>query len=308
MVGTGISDITGPIAEVGMMGYGDFNQQTAGLHMRLFARAFIFANPTTNKRIVWVNTETGMLFSSVKQGVLKKLAAKYGSLYDDRNVMISATHTHSGPGGFSHHVMYNLTTFGHIAQNYAAIVDGITEAIDSAHAHLAPTSSVSLMSGLVVDQTMVNRSLDAFVLDPEACASASFLPPAYSVPPCPASAAKAAPLPIIEQAMDVLSIQRGGQPVGAIAWHAVHNTSMPNTNHLVSSDHKGFAAQLMERRYGSIAPFQNYGRFVAAFPNGAEGDMSPNLVNALPVAAGPVLVGPGKDPFESTYIIGQREY
>src|SRR6185503_2022807 len=134
------------------------------LHMRLFARAFIFANSTTNKRIVWVNAELGMLFSSVKQGVLKKLAAKYGSLYDHQNVMMSATHTHSGPGGFSHHVMYNLTTFGHIAQNYAAIVDGITEAIDSAHAHLAPTSSVSLMSGLVADQTMVNRSLDAFVL------------------------------------------------------------------------------------------------------------------------------------------------
>jgi neutral ceramidase len=307
LVGTGIRDITGPIAEVGMMGYGEFGQQTAGLHLRLFARAFIFASPSTGKRVAWVSAELGQLFSSVKQGVINKLA-KYGGLYDDRNVMISATHTHSGPGGYSHHVMYNLTTFGHIAQNYTAIVDGIAAAIDSAHAHLAP-ATVSMMSGLVVDSTMVNRSLDAYVRNPEACASGSFLPSTFAVPACSSSSGSPAPLPVIDQEMTVLAIQRGGRPIGAIAWHAVHNTSMPNTNHLVSSDHKGYAALMLERQHGSIAPFQNYGGFVAAFPNGAEGDMSPNLnTNAGSVPAGPVFKGPGRDEFESTYLIGQREY
>ena len=308
LVGTGISDITGPIAEVGMMGYADENQQTAGLHMRLYARAFVFASPNTGKRVVWVSAEVAMLFSSVKQGVLKKLAARYGGLYDDRNVMISATHTHSGPGGYSHHALYNLTTFGHIAQNYAAIVDGITEAIDSAHAHLAP-ATVSMMSGLVVDSTIVNRSLEAYVRNPEACASGSFLPPTLAVPACTAGSGSPAPLPIVDKEMTVLGVQRGGRPVGAIAWHAVHNTSMSKTNHLVSSDHKGYAALLLEEKYGSIVPFQNSGGFVAAFPNGAEGDMSPGLnTNAGSVPAGVEFKGPGSDDFESTYIIGRREF
>ena len=286
LVGTGISDITGPIAEAGMMGYGESAQQTAGLHMRLFARAFVFANSTTGKRVAWVSNELAMLFSSVKQGVLKKLNALYPGRYTDQNVMLSATHTHSGPGGYSHHVMYNLTTYGHIAQNYATIVDGITEAIARADSSLAP-ATVSMMSGEVAQNTMVNRSTVAYWRNPEVRGQ-----------PGPADTAS------INREMTVLKILRSGSPVGAIAWHAVHNTSMPKTNHLVSSDHKGYAALLFERRFGSIPPLQNYGAFVAAFPNGAEGDMSPNLNTS----AGTVFTGPGRDEFESTYLIGQREF
>ena len=309
LVGTGIGDITGPIGEVGMMGYGEFSQQTAGLHMRLFARAFVFAEPGSSKRVAFVSAELGQLFSSVKQGVLLKLAGPPYRLtqYNDQNVMISATHTHSGPGGYSHHVMYNLTTYGHIAQNYAAIVDGITEAIVMAHRNLA-TGTVSMISGQVPESTMVNRSLEAFVRNPEACMSASFIPSngstSLAVPGCQSGAGSAAPLPIVNQEMTVLRIQRSSGPVGAIAWHAVHNTSMTNKNHLVSSDHKGYAALLLEKQFGSVAPLQNYGGFVAAFPNGAEGDMSPNLNTS----AGTVYTGPASDEFQSTFLIGQREF
>jgi len=284
LVGTGISDITGPLAEVGMMGYADGNQKTGGLHTRLYARAFIFGNPTTGKRVVFVSTELGMLFSSVKQGVLKKLKALYGARYDDRNVMLSATHTHAGPGGFSHHVLFNITTSGHVAQNYAAIVDGITEAIVQADSGLA-TGSVSVMTGEVAEQTMVNRSVVAFVLNPEARAARVSLDGR-------------------NRGMSVLRIERGGRPIGAIAWHAVHNTSMTKYNVLVSSDHKGYAAYLFEKQYGSIAPMVNYGSFVAAFPNGAEGDLSPNLNTSDPEH----FTGPGSDEFQSSAIIGQREF
>jgi neutral ceramidase len=286
-VGTGISDITGPIAEVGMMGYG--NGPNHGLHMRLYARAFIFANPS-GKRVVFVNAELWALPSSVKQGVLEKLNAPespYRGLYDDSNLMLSATHTHAGPGGFSHHVMYNLTTLGHVKQNYDAIVDGITEAIAAAHQSLA-AGTVSWIEVEVPASTptMVNRSLEAFARNPDVSGQES-----------------------VNREMTVLRVERGGNPVGAIAWHAVHNTSLTNKNYLVSSDHKGYAAYLFERRFGSIAPFQNYGRFVAAFPNGAEGDLSPNLVTDNVNADGQVeFKGPGSNEFESSYMIGTREF
>eukprot|EP01046_Picozoa_sp_COSAG06_P082236 COSAG06_NODE_29287_length_559_cov_0.904348_2_plen_50_part_01 len=44
MVGVGKADMTGPIAEVGMMGYAQPSQTAGGLHLRLFARAFVAAS------------------------------------------------------------------------------------------------------------------------------------------------------------------------------------------------------------------------------------------------------------------------
>ena len=48
-VGTGIHDITGPAAEREMMGYVMMTppQETAGIHMRLRARAFVVCSPAT---------------------------------------------------------------------------------------------------------------------------------------------------------------------------------------------------------------------------------------------------------------------
>src|SRR4051794_30007870 len=53
-VGVGHHDITGPAAELGMMGYADANQTTAGLHMRLRARAFALEDPCTGKEFALV--------------------------------------------------------------------------------------------------------------------------------------------------------------------------------------------------------------------------------------------------------------
>ena len=266
-----------------MMGYAKFDQVSAGLHTRLAARAFVFASPTSGRRVVFVSAELAMLFSSVKQGVLKKLASLYGGQYNDTNVMIAATHTHSGPGGFSHHALYNLTTSGHIAQNYNAIVDGITEAIVQAHQRLA-TATVSMMAGAVAESTMVNRSRAAFLLNPEALT----VPPASDV----------------NKEMTILRIQSGAKAIGAIAWHGVHNTSMSQDNRLISADHMGYAASLFEEQFGTVAPFRNAGAFVAAFPTGPEGDMSPNLTMTDPKK----FTGPGANEIQSTYLIGRREF
>lgn len=59
------------------------------------------------------------------QQVVKHLKEKYKGLYDEQNVLISATHTHSGPGGFLQYVLYIMTTQGFIKQNFEAIVTGI---------------------------------------------------------------------------------------------------------------------------------------------------------------------------------------
>lgn len=124
-VGAGIYDVTGPAAEEGMMGYGMIQQKTAGILQRLWARAFVIESPCNSKRVVFVNADLGQVFQGIKEHVVMKLREKYGDRYSDSNVLITATHTHSGPGGFSTYAFYNLTTLGFSRENFDAIVNGI---------------------------------------------------------------------------------------------------------------------------------------------------------------------------------------
>jgi neutral ceramidase len=105
LVGTGIADITGEAAEVGMMGYAALDQKTSGIHQRQRSRAFVFVDEASGKRVAVVNTDLQGVFQSVQQAVLKKLGARFGDRYTERNTLISATHTHAGPGGMSHYAL-----------------------------------------------------------------------------------------------------------------------------------------------------------------------------------------------------------
>jgi neutral ceramidase len=66
-VGSGIYDVTGPAAELGMMGYAMLEQKTAGIHQRLRARAFVIASPCNGKRVAFVSADAGQIFQGVKQ-------------------------------------------------------------------------------------------------------------------------------------------------------------------------------------------------------------------------------------------------
>jgi neutral ceramidase len=44
LVGIGKSDVTGPAADVNMMGYAVLEQTAKGIHTRQFARAYVFAD------------------------------------------------------------------------------------------------------------------------------------------------------------------------------------------------------------------------------------------------------------------------
>ncbi len=280
-IGVGVSDITGPIAEVGMMGYANLGQKTGGLYTRLYARAFVFANPNSRKRVVLVTAELGQLFSSVKQGVMKRLR-QYSPLYDDSNVMISATHTHSGPGGYSHYAMYNFTVLGFVPQNYDVIVEGIYQAIVQADMNVGPATlklaSNTLLDTNTLNTVSVNRSLVAYNRNPEAQVERFK----------------------VNNEMLLLRVDRPTGPAGSIAWYSSHNTSLSQNNHLVGSDHAGYAAYLFERAMGNTTQQRQPGSFIAAFANSDEGDVSPNI--------GPNFTRPGNDDYDAVRIIGEREF
>ncbi|MGW8377467.1 neutral/alkaline ceramidase [Streptomyces sp. ODS28] len=261
LVGRGVADATGEVAEVGMMGYGRVDQQAEGLHIRLRARAFVVAErERPDDRIALVVVDSPMIFESVRQEVLRRLAERYGDLYGSRNVLISATHTHSGPGGYSHHLLYNLTTLGFHRGTFEQIAEGITEAVVRAHEDVAPSDLT--LTHAELHGASVNRSRVAFERNP-------------------ADLRKHFP-DAVDPQTTLLRVERGGRAVGAVNWFAVHGTSMSGDNRLISSDNKGCAALHWEREVEGgdyLTDYDNGGSpsFVAAFAQTNAGDMSPNL-------------------------------
>jgi neutral ceramidase len=278
LVGRGISDVTGPAAENGMMGYSKFDQKTTGIHQRQRSRAYVVVDRATSKRVAYVNADLAMIFRAVQEAVLAKLQAKYGQLYTRENVLLSATHTHAGPGGYSHNIAYNLSILGMQKQTLDAVADGIAESVVEAHEDLKP-GSLSLGRGELTNAS-VNRSRVAFNAN--------------------AAADKAAFPDAIDPAMTVLKFKQGAADVGAISWFATHNTSMTNANTLISPDNKGYAAYQWEHDDEGVRYLDDRPGFVAAFPNTNAGDMSPNL-NLKPGD------GPTTNEVENTRIIGERQ-
>ena len=275
-VGVGIGDITGEAAEVGMLGYASPSQTTAGLASRQWARAFVVADDAGN-RVAFVSSEVDFITQAVQMEVLKRLRSRFGTAYTDQNVVLTATHTHSGPGGFSEYTMWNLTTLGFEAPVFEAIVAGIVRAIAAADADLAP-GTVKYAEG-TLSGANVNRSLEAYRRNP--AADQARFPDA------------------VDRRMTVLRFEQGGTPVGLLSFFATHGTSMTQTNRLISADNKGYAAHVIEHDVHGVTWTQR-GRFVAAFAQTAAGDMSPNL-------RGGGAQGPTDDEFANTRIIGQLQ-
>jgi neutral ceramidase len=279
LVGRGISDVTGEAAGCGLLGYGKADQVSAGIHTRLRTRAFVIADAVTGDRVLLSVSDLPLMFDSVHREVLARLNQRYGDVYTDVNTMLTVTHTHCGPGGYSHHRLYNGTTHGFRPKTFTAIVNGIVEAIGRAHDDVAP-ATLTLSRG-ELHGASVNRSPQSFTRNP--LSDKEFFPDQ------------------IDPQTTLLRIQRDDATVGAINWFATHGTSMSNRNLLISGDNKGYAAYFWERITRGV-DYLDRGQpeFIAAFAQTNTGDMSPNL-NRGPAS------GPTDNEFENTRIVGQRQ-
>jgi neutral ceramidase len=277
LLGTGIHDVTGPAAGSVMMGYAMPWQTTGGIHLRLRARAFVVVSPCNQRRVAFVSVDAPMVTQAVQREVVARLRQRYGSAYGDDNVMLSATHTHSGPGGTSHYPLYDVPVLGFDAANFAAVAGGIVESIARADAHLSP-GTLRLATGELLTAS-INRSPEAYAQNP-ASERARFVHDT-------------------DQQMTVLRFDAAdGRPLGMISWFPLHATSMGNDNHLISGDNKGYASYLFERRMDTA--YTAAQTFVAAFAQSHEGDVSPNILGGAD--------GGGRDDFASTEQSGRKQF
>jgi len=269
-------DITGPVAEVRMLGYAMLHQMTRGLRNRLRSRAFVVESVCSGERVALVTADLGFLTQSIHAAVLQRLGERFGDRYGKDNVLLAATHTHSGPGGYSHYFLYNLSILGFSEATFRIAVDGIVESIARADANLTP-ARVYLATG-EVENAGINRS-----------------PVAYDENPIAERSAYAGDT---DERMTLLRFDAdGGRPLGTLNWFGVHATSVGNTHRLINGDNKGYAAQVVEREYD--VDYSRADTFVAAFAQAVEGDVSPNIFGGTD--------GGGDDDFASAAISGRKQ-
>ncbi|XP_067155590.1 putative neutral ceramidase C [Apteryx mantelli] len=303
LIGVGRADCTGPVAEIPLMGYANPDQVGGGLLTRLYSRAFIVAEPDNSKRVVFVSADIGMVSQRLRLEVLKELKSKYGELYQQDNVILSGTHTHSGPAGYFQYTLFWLTSKGLIKPSLQAIVKGIVKSIDIAHQNMKK-GRLFINRG-TVENSQINRSPYSYLQNPASERSR------YSSN--------------TDKEMVILKmVAANGQELGLISWFAIHPVSMNNTNHLVNSDNVGYASYLFEQEKNK-GMLPGEGSFVAAFASSNLGDVSPNTKGPFCINTGdscdnpqstcPVggakmcmAMGPGTDMFDSTRIIGQNIY
>jgi neutral ceramidase len=258
-----------------MFGYVRAQQICEGIHTRLWARTFVVASLDGRSRVALVTADLGSVTQELVLEVVEDVKKALGGLYTVENVVIAATHTHSGPGGYWHHGADTPLGAPFYEEHFKALARGIAESILAAHADLRP-GRVLIAQGEVRDAG-AQRSRDAYLRN---------------------SAPERALFDgDVDRTMVLLKFEVAGRAVGVLNWFAVHGTSFSPRKRLISGDNKGFAAGEFERRRG--APPQRPGAFVAAFAQGAAGDVTPNLnLDGT---------GPGGDELDSARTIGQRQ-
>lgn len=281
--GTCIKDITPDVSGITMMGWGNFKNKAFGVGMPLKCRSFVFHNPESNKKVVFSCAEIAFITIALKQGVINYLNQKGLTEFNHENIMLSATHTHSAPGGFSHYMMYNLNSYGFINKVFDTYVINIAESIIEANNNLKD-SRLFFNQGEISPEKNVafNRSVSSYNLNPDV----------QKVTKEQANIA-------IDRTMSLLKIDSAEKiPMGVINWFAVHCTNVHSDNYLIHPDNKGYAATNFEK---IIKNKEGSDNFVSAFAQSSCGDVTPNFKKFKDV---PFCRGEFEDDFKSAEFNG----
>ena len=239
----------------GMQGYGKWQQRDTGQRTRLFARAIVMRSGDAAP-LIFCCLDLGYVTHAMREGVCAALRADLGNTFDQDRLVLTCTHTHSGPGGCTHDIMYNLVTPGFVPAYLERIVAAATASILEAFRSLAPVA-MALHTGRFSDGDDVawNRSLAAYNRNPDVVrrsATETHL--------------------ALDRDMPVLTFSRGGRVEALLSLFGVHATCIGSTNTLYDGDNKGYAAASAEaslRAAGADAP-------VAIFAQSTAGDVSPH--------------------------------
>lgn len=170
---------------------------------------------------IWSGSE------GVKREVLARLRRRLPGLpIDHDSVMVTGTHTHSAPGGYLDHFLYNMSGGGFVPEVFERIVDGMVRAVEQAVASAAPGRLWVAWAPL--RGCGGQRSMPAWLRNPGARPGM-------------------APGDAIDPEMLVLRFDRHRRsstapdarvPIGMVSWFGLHPTNIGMFNVDISGDNK----------------------------------------------------------------------
>lgn len=258
MAGAARTEVTCWEPGMHLFGWGIVTNVSNDVATPMFARALVVESDGQAAAIVVI--DIGVITATLRRHALEALRHRHPSCpIDDEHILLSATHTHSGPSGYSEHLFYGLSGPGlsqHVVATYAdGIADAIARAWDSRESADLRVVSDELPRHIPI---VFNRSLGPYHQNREMLGSA------------PVSTDEAT-----DRRMTLLRCTRAtdGSPIGVVAWFATHATSIHADNQKIHGDHRGLAARDFEAQLHT-----RFGRpTVTMFPQEAAGDVSPNF-------------------------------
>ncbi len=260
LAGVGKADIT-PRPGMPMAGYSANANYGKGFRTRLYSRV-IYLKPTGGKPVALVQCDL-LSGSELVHRKLAELVAEKTDL-DLGGIVLSATHTHSGPGNLmgSNFYMLKAANSGGLDVKFLDFVtERIASAVIEAYRNRKPAKLAT--GSLEVYGFTRNRSIEAY----KANANAD---------PVKAADRHKAVNPVLHMVrVDILDDGRGAYvPAGAFTSFSIHGTTVPSDNDLYSGDVFAYMERELEwemkRKHGVDT-------FVHAVANSTHADNSPNV-------------------------------
>lgn len=272
-------DIT-PMPGYPMGGFAAAGRISRGVWTRLYARAFAFEAEDGNA-MAMVTCDLWSMPAGLADEAARLAHEKYGARRLGREqIVFAATHTHHSPGNYASAVIYNLLgspADGFDKDLFDYLADRIACAVANAW-HLRRKATIR-WNQTMLGEIARNRSIVPFLFngdgDGDGVADGDAilfgnqgLPTRHTPFPVGQDEAYLA----LDPALTVIRIDAADgnpddEPVGVMAFYAVHPTSMGPPTEVYSSDLFGVATTLLEQEHGTT---------VVGIFNGAEGDVSSN--------------------------------
>jgi neutral ceramidase len=257
-IGAARTEITAYEPRLGMMGWGMLDNFVERVATPLHARAFFVRDPKSGRTQAIAICELAFISLALREEVHRRLQAHPDLGLDWAGLLLAGTHTHSGPGGFTHYPFYNVTISGFCATVLEQLAEGIVKAIVTAAGRRQP-ATIRYGEATFDPELEVafNRAIEPYNRNPD-------------VEPISAAHRHLA----VDRTLRIVRFDGvDGRPIGSLNWFSVHCTSVHSDNTALHFDNKGYAARFVEEALAG----DGHPDYVAAFAQGAPGDVTPNF-------------------------------
>jgi neutral ceramidase len=260
MVGAAKRVITAFEPGMEMFGWAQPYNQSHGADHDLHARGVFVGESTSRGGLFYGCLELAFVPQGVRDAIVERLSRELPDAeVSESSVMLTATHTHSGPGGYSTDLFYTFSSQGFSPRVFDSIVDGTVAALaDAWRGRTRAQVRFERTTLPMTEPVSFNRAIK------------------------PYNANKGVRAVTWERRHEAtnrdMTVMRAdahdGTPIASINWFAVHCTSMHSEHTRLHADNKGYAAQQVEELEQHRAGNTGY---VAIFSQAASGDVSPNF-------------------------------